>query len=103
MPRGGKREGSGRKQGQCTNKTKQIRDKAIEDGITPLEVMLDVMRKTYAEALTEQDPVKKAIRLKAACDAAKDAAPYVHPKLANIQHAGDEEKPIQQKIIVEYV
>lgn len=57
-------------------------------GITPLEYMLKVMRD---EA---QDP---DVRL----DAAKSAAPYVHPKLATVKLEGDPEKPLEHRIAVD--
>lgn len=84
--RGGKREGSGRPKGAKSEKTKQreaIRDTALADGVTPLEVMLQAMRAHYSGG-----------RLDEAADKARDAAPYVHPKLANIAHGGDEDNPV---------
>jgi hypothetical protein len=69
--RGGKREGAGRKKGSLGKKTREIAERAVQEGITPLEVMLETMRDAWAAG--ERD---KAI------SAAKDAAPYVHPKLA---------------------
>jgi hypothetical protein len=33
-----------------------------------------------------------------ATDCARDAAPFIHPKLANIQHSGDDKAPIVHKI-----
>jgi hypothetical protein len=71
MPGGGARPGAGRPRGRRSSKTAE-RLAAIEaSGTTPLDYLLTVMRDA------EQD---KAVRL----DAAKAAAPYVHPKLANI-------------------
>ena len=73
---GGARPGAGRKTGAATRKTREIAERAIEDGITPLEFMLNVMR---------DDSNELAVRFQAA----KDAAPYIHPRLsaidANIQ------------------
>ena len=74
MARGGAREGAGRKPGAVTRKTREIAEKAHEEGITPLEVMLTAMRNAY-----------DAGELKEAAMFAKDAAPYVHAKLANVQ------------------
>ena len=70
MARGGKRSGAGRKAGSANRKTREIADQAAAEGITPLEVMLTSMRKLYA-----------AEELTAACSIAKDAAPYMHPRL----------------------
>lgn len=73
--RGGVRPGSGRKKGSCTAKTREIADKAIAEGLTPLEYMLQVLRD---EA---QDPDRRM-------DAAKSAAPYIHPKLSATELSG---------------
>lgn len=77
MPVGGKRAGAGRKKGSLTKKNRDIAEKALADGITPLEVML------------------KAMRMKAddgdwtgAAAIAKDAAPYMHAKLASVEQTG---------------
>jgi len=68
MPRGGRRPGAGRKPGSLTRRTREIAEQAAEDGITPLEYMLAVMR----------DPNEPPERQD---DMAKAAAPYVHPDL----------------------
>lgn len=72
--RGGKREGAGRKAGGANKKTQEIAAKAMEEGITPLEVMLTTMRDAWAAG--DKD-LARAV--------AKDAAPYCHARLANIQ------------------
>lgn len=95
--------------------------------MTPLEVMLDNMRHfqkvaTDAEAVLEgltveeftgrvtaDTPeaqfkellaqVKKTAGFRQmAQDAARDAAPYVHPKLASVQHTGEDGGPL--KIVI---
>lgn len=73
MARGGKREGAGRRPGTANRKTREIADKAIEDGITPLEVMLNAMRSAHATG-----DVDRAVSV------AKDVAPYIHPRLAPV-------------------
>jgi hypothetical protein len=83
--RGGKRVNAGRKVGAATKKTRLIAEKAMEEGITPLEFMLNVMR-------TEPGDIEDA-RLLAAheamrFEAAKAAAPYIHPRLAAVEHSG---------------
>jgi len=80
--RGGPRQGAGRKAGAATKKTREIADKAADEGITPLEYMLNVMRapdiKTdNAELLMEQTAMR--------FEAAKAAAPYMHPRLAAVE------------------
>jgi hypothetical protein len=75
---GGRRPGAGRKPGSATKKTREIAERAAADGITPLEVMIQAMRSHY-----------EANRLDEAASIAKDAAPYMHPRLQAIQHSGD--------------
>lgn len=81
--RGGKRAGAGRKRGAATTRTREIADQAATEGITPLEVMLDAMRELHGKG-------EKA----AASQIAKDAAPYMHPRLAAIEHTGKDGGPI---------
>lgn len=82
MGRGGTREGSGRKPGARNKKTEEQVKAVEESGLTPLEYMLSVMR----------DPVRDAgERL----EAAKAAAPYVHPKLTAIHTTGGPEQKLE--------
>lgn len=76
MARGGAREGAGRKAGQKSQKTierEAVKAKALDDGITPLEVMISAMREAYEQG-----------DKRAAAGFARDAAPYLHPKLSNV-------------------
>ncbi len=85
----GERRG-GRQKG-VPNKTNAQREAAIAaSGLTPLDFLLQVMRDESAE---------KNIRI----DAAKSAAPYVHPKLANVQVSGDQDNPIQHQVGVSWM
>lgn len=82
--RGGARLGAGRKVGSATARTREIANRAAAEGITPLEYLLDLMRKPYpndADAVTEA--AYDSLRL----DAAKAAAPYIHPRLATRDNA----------------
>ena len=95
MPRGGKRPGSGRKNGSETKRTKARREAIIAaaaEGILPLEVILRAMRQHY-----------EAGRIDRAAELAKDAAPYVHPRLASIQHGGGTTEERRLEITVEVV
>ena len=94
MARGGKRQGAGRKKGALTKKTQEVAAKASAEGITPLEVMLENMRFAHQGAdeilakISDGDTasiadMKALLDLrKIACECAKDAAPYIHPRLA---------------------
>lgn len=76
MARGGKREGAGRKPGTPNKVTQEQREAVAASGLTPLEYMLELMRDSGAD---------ESKRL----DAAKAAAPYVHPRLAAVEHSGE--------------
>ena len=89
MPRGGARPGAGRRKGAATKRTRDIADKAAAEGTTPLEVMLGAMRALWEKA-TEGKTVAADIAKEAAA-IAKDAAPYMHPKLTPTAAGGDDE------------
>ncbi len=124
MPRGGKREGAGRKVGALTTRTREVAEKALASGKTPLEVMLDNMRHfqqvaldaegtleglTAAEFSEQVAPdaspeeqfkfllaqVKKTAGFRQlAQDAARDAGPYMHAKLSVTTLSGDPDNPV---------
>lgn len=77
MARGGAREGAGRKKGSATRRTREVADKATQAGTTPLDVILTAMQEHVA-----------AGRWDDAAERAKDAAPYVHPRLSAVAVRG---------------
>jgi hypothetical protein len=79
---GGRREGAGRKTGSPTKRRREIIDEAAKDGITPLEVQLRTMRALWDEA--NKGMTLDFEKATAACAIAKDAAPYLHPRLSNV-------------------
>lgn len=98
--RGGARKGAGRKPGSANTKTREIANRAAEEGITPLEVMLDNMRFAHgkaadvlaqllacgAETPEAFNEFKELLRFRGmAQEAAKDAAPYLHPRLSSVE------------------
>lgn len=83
--RGGKRPNSGRKLGSTTKRTREIAEKAFEEGVSPLEFMLQLMRK---EAEPSGDDRIDQSRIELRFEAAKAAAPYMHPRLAAVEHTG---------------
>lgn len=129
--RGGKREGAGRKPGALTKRTREVAEKAAASGMSPLEVMLDNMRhfqqvaldaEATLEGLTASEfseqvqsdatpeeqfkfllaQVKKTAGYRQmAHECAKDAAPYLHPKLNTIAHTGPDGGPVTFKTIYE--
>ena len=80
--RGGSRPGAGRKPGSATKKVREIANAVAEgapipgfaEAKTPLEVLLAGMR--FAQMQSD---------LPNAIECAKLAAPYVHPRLAQVQ------------------
>jgi hypothetical protein len=90
---GGRRNGSGRPKGARTKKTQEPALKQHDKGITPLDVMCEVMRDYYAAG--ERD---KAVAI------AKDAAPYMHPRLSyvksDVSHADAElERALEDELV----
>jgi len=80
----GRRKGTpktgGRKKGVRNRRTRELLERIEASGITPLDYMLQVMRNTKAPL---------AIRF----EAARQAAPYIHPKLAAIEHGSPDGGP----------
>ena len=69
------RKTGGRQKGTPNKRTQEVVAKIEASGLTPLDYMLKVMR--------DENEVLD-VRL----DAAKAAAPYVHPRLASIENTG---------------
>lgn len=113
---GGRRINSGRKPGSLTKRTREVAERAAAEGKTPLEVLLENMRhfqkvahdaEAVIEAMTEDAvtalgesheerfkallaKVKAAAGLRQlANEAAKDAAPFMHARLASIELSGE--------------
>jgi len=78
---GGARPGAGRKPGSANVRTREIADRAAAEGLTPLEYLVELMRKPYPENAT---PEVMAAYDSMRMDAAKAAAPYMHPRLGNV-------------------
>lgn len=98
---------AGRRPGSTNLKTREIADCAARAGRTPLEVMLENMRwfEQRAAAASETGDVDGEARHRAAAVAvAKDAAPYIHPRLSAIEHSPAQEvDPIAQMTDAERV
>ena len=71
--RGGKRPGAGRKVGSKSVKTSTIAKAAACRGISPVEVMLEIMRTAHAGG-----------DVATALDAAARVAPYTSPRLSAV-------------------
>lgn len=80
------RKTGGRQKGVRNRATEAVRADVIATGITPLDFLLGIMRDEKSD---------KELRL----EAGKAAAPYVHPKLANIELTGKDQGPLQVNIV----
>ena len=116
MSSGGKRIGAGRKPGSLTKRTREVAEKAMAEGKTPLEVLLENMRhfqkvahdaEVVIEAMSEDQvatlgetheeqfkallaKVKQAAGLRVlANDAAQAAAPFMHARLSSVEVSGE--------------
>ena len=88
MARGGKRPGAGRPKGAVQRVTREARAKAAASGVMPLDVMLEAMRAHHG-----------AGQLDLAAAIAKEAAPYLHPRLAAVQHTGKDGSALVVEIV----
>lgn len=88
MARGGKRPGAGRKPGavsEATRRRKEVAQKALSEGVSPLDVMLTTMRTLWDQATDEAGKVVNLGKAMQANIVAKDAAPFLHPKLSSVE------------------
>jgi hypothetical protein len=98
MARGGARPGAGRRKNAPNKATIARQERIASTGVTPLDVMIADMRMhydLYQEALAKKDIAAAKAELKEAREAAKDAAPYTHPRLAAVEHMGKGGGPIE--------
>lgn len=84
-PHGGGRKGAGRPKGSANVRTQEIANRVAKEGITPLEVMLEIMKEFRAEGNRE-----------AALDAAAKAAPYLHSKLSSVDMRATVKRDIEE-------
>lgn len=75
MAHGGARPGAGRKKGGANRLTEKAIEQARAGGLMPLDYLLQVLRDEGNDMATR-------------IDAAKAAAPYVHPKRAPVDGEG---------------
>ena len=80
-PKGAPKSG-GRQKGTPNKVTGERREAIVASGLTPLEFLVEVMRNVEHEYY---------VRI----DAAKAAAPYIHPKLSSVLVKGDADEPLE--------
>jgi hypothetical protein len=83
---GGRRKGAGRKTGSLSKMTQEVTQKALANGLTPIEVLLDLMGKAYQRGDEEM-----------AGKWADKAAPYCHPRLSSTDQHNDD------NVVITYV
>jgi hypothetical protein len=99
MPRGGHREGAGRKPGSKLTKSQLIAAEVREAGISPLELQLTTMRELWRRAHASRE-MDLGLAMQA-CQIAKDCAPYIHPRLAAIEAKVDTFGQLEVKLTAE--
>ena len=82
--KGGPVPGAGRKKGAATVRTRQIANELAREGLTPLQVLIDTMRELCQQAADAPTAAERLEKKLAACAVAKDAAPYLHPRLTSV-------------------
>jgi len=105
---GGRRSNAGRKKGVPNKMTAATRDKILASGdLTPLEFLLREMRAPEPAQLPGETSVMYSVRYRLwseqQFEAAKAAAPYVHPRLAAVEQTGKDGESIHHHLTVEIV
>lgn len=78
----------GKPTGTIRGIAKEVRERAAQQGITPLEVMLKSMRRAVKKLKQEANtlsPEELDLWERKALEAAQMAAPYIHPKLQAVE------------------
>src|SRR5262245_29888782 len=101
----GERRG-GRQRGTPNKATARRQAEVAATGVTPLDALLKKMRyhiKLFEAEIAkgeEADGKTLALAMDKAAEAARDAAPYVHPRLAAVQHTGADNGPIEHTVSI---
>lgn len=91
MARGGKRPGAGRKPSAVTQRARDVANRLAEgDELTPLDYLLSIMR---------DDKLDRRERV----DAAKAAAPFVHPRLNAVDHQSSDGSMADRPTVIKLV
>lgn len=91
----------GRQKGSRNKAAAAQREAVAKSGLTPLDFMLNIMRGEACPA--DANPAQIIAFHTLRFEAAKAAAPYVHPKLANIEHSGPDGGAIEFREVVRRV
>lgn len=108
---GGKRLGAGRPKGSQNKVNAEMRAKVLKKGV-PLDIIMDAACEFVAAAdrlkddqvvIVNERAVTRLTLMERAAAIAKDAAPYVHPKLCSVEQSGPEGGPLELNFNVEFV
>jgi hypothetical protein len=107
MSHGGARQGAGKPKGAHAKTKERLAraERAIEKaGVTPLEILLCAMQEDWKKAQDEtlSEDLRKTHR-RQALETAKDAAPYVHPKLQPVDGSGNSALIVDASLTVKFV
>ncbi len=99
--------GAGRKTSALTIRTRAMAEQIIASGITPLEYMIALMRAPKPERLKNETLADYECRLLGwrtqGFEAAKASAPYLHPRLAAVEHAAKDGDATPRCIEIRFV
>jgi hypothetical protein len=98
----GKKTG-GRQKGTPNKANAERQERIAASGITRLDAMIADMRfhwDAHQKALAEKNMPEASKELALAREAAKDAAPYCHARLAAVEHTGKGGGPLQTQHLV---
>lgn len=100
---GGARANSGPKKGSSIRRSQQAVAKAEELGVDPVEMLLSLTKWAFEQFNAKDEKGEFVGRTKENADMVKDyakeAAPYVRPKLAAIEASGPDGGPIEVEAI----
>src|SRR5512132_2257220 len=82
--KGGPVPRAGRKPGSTVVRSRKIANELAREGLTPLQVLIDTMRELCQQAADAPTAAERLEKKLAACAVAKDAAPYLHPRLTSV-------------------
>lgn len=79
--------------------TQEVIERVLTVGsITPLEVMVNVMRELYEAAINTDEARLRHERLLMASIAAKDCAQYLHPRINPIDHSALDKSTVDNAV-----
>lgn len=88
--------------------TQEAADRIFRDGITPLEFMVNLMREPKPKRGRGESEGNYGLRIqnwqRQCFEAAKAAAPYIHPRLQAVEHSSStDDDPTDRCIRVEVI